>query len=77
MAETEREGQAMTSDYNLAEQMRNARLQAGLTQVELAKLMYTKQPMIARWETGVTLPGIQTLDKLAEVTGRKLEVRFV
>jgi transcriptional regulator with XRE-family HTH domain len=65
--------EAMTSDYNLPDLMRQARLQAALTQVELAKLMMTGQSTIARWETGRLTSGIATFDKLAEVTWRKLE----
>ena len=36
----------------IAEQLRTARLQAGLTQVELARKMRTKQPAISRAERG-------------------------
>jgi transcriptional regulator with XRE-family HTH domain len=67
----------MKSELNLAEQMVWARLQAGLTQVELAKLMVTQQPSIARMESGRQQPSIATLERLAEVTGLRLEVRLV
>jgi transcriptional regulator with XRE-family HTH domain len=67
----------MRSDLNLAEQMVWARLEAGLTQVELAGRMRTTQSTIARWETGGRVPSIRTLNKLAEVTGLRLDVRFV
>ena len=57
--------------------MTEARLRAGLTQVELAGLMRTTQSTIARSETGGRSPTIMTLEKLAEVTGHRLEVRLV
>ena len=57
--------------------MTNARLEAGLTQAELARLMSTTQSVIARMETGRYMPTLTTLEKLAEVTGHRLEVRFI
>jgi transcriptional regulator with XRE-family HTH domain len=80
MAKGERQTQtreAMISDHDLPEKMTLARLQAGLTQAELAVLMSTTQSAVARWEIGGRVPGIATLDKLAEVTGKRLEVRLV
>ncbi|WP_396127399.1 helix-turn-helix domain-containing protein [Acidicapsa acidisoli] len=50
---------------------------AGLTQKELARLMCTTQLAIARMESGRSLPTIATLEKLAEVTGNRLEVRLI
>jgi transcriptional regulator with XRE-family HTH domain len=57
--------------------MTAARLEAGLTQAELAKLMRTTQSTIARLETGGRYPNLTTLDKWAEVTGHGLEIRFI
>ena len=57
--------------------MATARLEAGLTQVELARLMRTTQSTIARLETGGRYPSLTTLEKLAEVTGHRLEVRMI
>ncbi len=54
-----------------------ARLEAGFTQSELAKLMGTTQSGIARMEAGRFKPTITTLEKLAEVTGKRLEIRLV
>lgn len=52
-------------------------LEAGLTQTEMARLMRTDQSTIAKWENGRLYPSLTTLEKIAEVTGRTLEVRFV
>jgi len=57
--------------------MTAARLEAGLTQAELAQLMRTTQSTIARLETGGRHPNLTTLEMLAKVTGKRLEVRFV
>lgn len=59
------------------ETMIAVRLESGMTQVELAKAMRTTQSAIARMEGGRTLPTFQTLEMLAAVTGKRLEVRFI
>jgi transcriptional regulator with XRE-family HTH domain len=54
------------------------RIQAGLTQEQLAELMCTDRSVVVRWENGRSNnPTLRTLEKIAEVTGRKLEIRFV
>lgn len=58
-------------------EMTLARLRAGLTQGQLAKKMRTSQPTISRLERGRNLPTITTLQRLADVTGHRLEVRLV
>jgi transcriptional regulator with XRE-family HTH domain len=67
----------MIGDLQLAEKVTFARLQAGLTQRDLAKAMQTSQSVVTRWETGKRIPSVTTLDRLAEVTGLRLEVRLV
>jgi transcriptional regulator with XRE-family HTH domain len=49
-----------------------ARLFTGLTQAKLAKKMKTKQPSIARVESGRMLPSLEFLDKLAKAIGTEL-----
>ena len=61
----------------IAQMMTSLRLEAGLSQGELAKLMYTHQTVVAKWENGRLYPNLNTLEKLAEVLGKRLEVRFV
>lgn len=43
-----------------------ARIKAGMSQKELAQKIKTTQPRIARWEKGVVIPNAQYLAKLAE-----------
>jgi transcriptional regulator with XRE-family HTH domain len=66
----------MKNPSEIAQMMTTVRLEAGLTQMELAHLMRTTQSTIARLETGGRYPTLTTLEMLAEVTGKRLEVRF-
>ena len=52
------------------------RIEAGLTQVELADRMGTAQPAIARMENGGVRPTLDTLEKLAKAVGKDLVVGF-
>jgi transcriptional regulator with XRE-family HTH domain len=70
-------GAARESRPALTQAMIKAREDAGLLQRELAELMMTTQSSIAAIESGRELPLLSTLEKWAEVTGHKLEIRFV
>lgn len=52
------------------------RLNAGLSQAELAEAMDTQQPAIARLEKRTAEPNLSTMVKLAEVLGVQEEVVF-
>jgi len=55
-----------------------ARIQAGLTQEQMAELMHTDRSVIVRWENGRSNnPTVATLEKIAEVTGKRLQIRFI
>jgi transcriptional regulator with XRE-family HTH domain len=60
----------------LALRMSQARLSAGVTQVEIAKRMKTTQTAIARLESGRKLPSTRTLAKFAAAVGRRLVIDF-
>lgn len=47
-----------------------------IPQAELAARVGTKQPGIARLESGRVVPKLELLQKIAVAAGRKLEVRF-
>ena len=59
----------------------DARIEAGLTQAQVAERMGTKAPAVARLEnalvTGKHSPSIATLQKYAAAMGKRVEVRFV
>ncbi len=56
---------AMAPEFELAAEMIGARHRAGLTQAELAARMGTTQPVIARLESGRTLPSMKTIARYA------------
>jgi len=60
---------------NVATTVRQARTRAGLSQAELAKKAGTSQPALARYEKGVALPTIPTLERLLSGCGQRLELR--
>ena len=65
----------MAAEYDIARAVIQARVQAGLSQQELAERMGTTQPNIARLESGRSLPSVRTLKKVSEATGTR--ARFV
>jgi len=64
-------------EFEVAHALLAARVEAGLTQEEVAKRMGTTQSVIARLEGGRTLPSIKTLYRYAEATGTKPEIHLV
>jgi uncharacterized protein len=63
------------AQMNIAETIRQARTGAGLSQAHLAKKAGTSQPALARYETGVALPTIPTLERLLRGCGQRLQLR--
>jgi transcriptional regulator with XRE-family HTH domain len=57
--------------------VREARKRAGLTQRQLAELVGVAQPTIARIETGVSEPGLDTVRRMLFECGLELDVRLV
>lgn len=56
--------------------IRNLRLQAGLTQAELAKKLDVDQTAVSRWESGETKPLRKMHKKLARVLSCTVEELF-
>ncbi len=48
---------------------KEARLNAGLTTAELAKIIGVSQPAVTKWDTGASVPNAETLLKLADLYG--------
>lgn len=59
---------------NLASVVKKLRLSTGLSQRAFAQRAETSQPAIARYESGAATPSWQTVERLAEVSGRRVEV---
>jgi transcriptional regulator with XRE-family HTH domain len=57
-----------------AESIRRARLDAGLTQTQLAERLGTTQSAVARLERRGSNPRLATLDAIARATGARLEL---
>ena len=54
--------------------IRRARLRAGLPQAELARRLGTKQPVVARWESGARTPTLETVSRAVAACGLALDV---
>lgn len=54
-------------------QLREARVDAGLTQKALADLVGVEQPHIARWERGTQLPRLDRAINIASALGTTVE----
>ncbi|MGE5283036.1 MAG: helix-turn-helix domain-containing protein [Chloroflexota bacterium] len=59
----------------IPETIRQARLDANLSQVDLAGQAGTSQSALARYETGASLPTLPTLERLLAACGRRLEIQ--
>jgi transcriptional regulator with XRE-family HTH domain len=71
---------AQAEEFELLDELLKARRRAGLTQTEVAALMGTQTPAIARLESGGGSkrhsPSIATLRKYAAAVGCRLEVKL-
>lgn len=61
---------------SVAEQVKMARKQAGMTQERLADIVGTKKSNISRLESGRYNPSFEFLSKIAQGLGKELEVRI-
>ena len=55
-------------------QIARARKEKGITQKKLEEMSGVKQPVIARMETGVTSPRLDTVMKVLSALGKKLAI---
>lgn len=63
---------------HIAQLIYDARVAAGLTQAQLAKLIGTKQPVIARLEDAdYRGHSLTMLQRIAEALNQRLELRFI
>ncbi len=74
------EHEALEDEYQLLREMLQARKRSGLTQENVAKIMGTKAPAIARLEASSARdkhsPSLSTLRKYARAVGCKLEIHL-
>jgi ribosome-binding protein aMBF1 (putative translation factor) len=69
-----RENPKLSLRDSMAEMVREARKNAGITQHDLAKRMKTKQESISRVEAGKVLPSLDFLYRFAEALSMKLKL---
>jgi DNA-binding XRE family transcriptional regulator len=67
----------MEPEFEVAHALIAARVEAGLTQEEVAKRMGTTQSVVARLEGGRTLPSLKSLYRYAKATGTKPVIHLV
>ncbi len=58
--------------YQIGTQVELARIMRGMTQAKLAELLKTKQPSIARVESGQSLPSLSFLKRIADALETEL-----
>ncbi len=58
-------------------QVARLRIQHGLTQTQLAEMVGTRQPSIARLENGTSVPSLSFLDRIAKALDTRIELNFV
>ena len=68
---------SLEGEFALADALIKARGQADMTQEDVARKMGTTQAVIARLESGRTMPSTRTLKRFAEATGTRLTIGFV
>jgi len=62
----------VTAGLDAPGMLRRTRRTADLSQRELAAALGVAQATVARWETGVTSPNLETVCRLAEIAGLRL-----
>ncbi|MDX9861628.1 MAG: helix-turn-helix transcriptional regulator [Rhodospirillales bacterium] len=67
---------SLAPEFEIAAELVKARQRAGLSQEEVAFRMGTTQSVIARLESGRSLPSTKTLIRFAEATGTKVRVKL-
>ena len=58
-------------------QIARLRLLRGMTQAELADMVGTRQPSIARLENGSSMPSLSFLERIAEALDAEVEIKII
>ena len=67
---------ALEDEFAIAGALIEARSKADMTQEQVAEAMGTTQTVIARLESGRTMPSTRTLERFAKATGTRLRISF-
>ena len=68
---------ALEEEFAIAGALIKARSDADMTQEEVARAMGTTQAVVARLESGRSMPSTRTLERYARATGMRLKISFV
>ena len=68
---------AAADTLELGHQIARLRIQRGLTQAQLAEIVGTRQPSIARLENGSSVPSLSFLDRIAKALDARIELHVV
>lgn len=61
-------------DMTLPERIRECRLNAGMSQEQLAEMMNVSRQAVTKWESGASSPSTENLFKLAEIFGTTVDL---
>jgi len=75
--EVKAEYDKLEPEFQLMCAITEARMEKRLNQKELAKKAKTSQAKISLMESGLANPTIQTVHKIAQAFGKKLQIKFV
>jgi ribosome-binding protein aMBF1 (putative translation factor) len=67
---------ALEDEFALASALIRARSDADMTQEQVAAAMGTTQAVVARMESGKSLPSTRTLERFAKATHTRLRISF-
>jgi len=68
---------AASNELEPGYQIARLRIQRGLTQQQLAEMVGTRQPSIARLENGSSVPSLSFLDRIATALDARIELHIV
>ena len=67
---------ALEDEFAVASALIKARGEADMTQEQVARAMGTTQAVVARLESGRTMPSTRTLEQFAKATRTRLRISF-
>jgi ribosome-binding protein aMBF1 (putative translation factor) len=67
---------ALEDEFAMASALIKARGDAAMTQEQVARAMGTTQAVVARLESGKTMPSTRTLERFAKATNTRLRISF-
>src|SRR5882757_2741740 len=67
---------ALEDEFAMASALIKARGDAAMTQEQVARAMGTTQAVVARLESGKTMPSTRTLERFAKATHTRLRISF-